>query len=343
MQHQKKSMAVIVALMLFLFVVSAHVQGSNSPLLRRGMEGQSVWELQQLLNDLGYNIKVDGNFGYETETIVKAFQKSFDLVDDGVVGEKTWSLLRQTNPFLTYTINRGDTLGGLARKFDTSVTAIKLANNLTTDRIVEGNQLLIPRSWMGGSDQEQSVEKVTYQIERGDTLSHLALRFNVSVQDIKRYNGLNSDTIVAGQTLEIPGRVESNAAGLQSGMVMWPAEGRISSPFGYRTHPIRGTRHFHSGIDIVVSRGTPIRAVAPGVVTTSKWFGGYGRTIVIDHGDGYTTMYAHNDQLLVRTGAFVVAGQVVALSGNTGVSTGPHLHFEIRINDEPVNPMEYLQ
>lgn len=130
---------------------------------------------------------------------------------------------------------------------------------------------------------------------------------------------------------------------LGTGQFIWPARGRISSPFGWRTHPVLKTKKYHSGIDIAVSSGTPVLAADDGVVLVSGWRGGYGYFLAIDHGKGISTCYGHNSQLLVKVGERVVKGQRVSLSGNTGLSTGPHLHFEVRVNGSPSNPLQYLK
>lgn len=122
-----------------------------------------------------------------------------------------------------------------------------------------------------------------------------------------------------------------------------PVEGRISSGFGYRRHPITGLRSFHYGIDITANRGTPVEAAGSGVVVFSGWSGGFGKVIIVSHGYGYETVYAHNNNLLVKVGDVVKKGQVISKSGTTGNSTGPHLHFEIRIDGEAVDPTGVLR
>ncbi|NLC47037.1 MAG: M23 family metallopeptidase [Firmicutes bacterium] len=123
---------------------------------------------------------------------------------------------------------------------------------------------------------------------------------------------------------------------------LWPVRGRITSRFGYRVHPIRRRRLFHSGIDIAVSPGTSVKAAACGRVVYAGWRSGYGKTIIIDHGQGIRTLYAHNSRLHVKVGQWVNKGQVICASGNTGTSTGPHLHFEVLLNGQPKNPLDYL-
>jgi len=121
-----------------------------------------------------------------------------------------------------------------------------------------------------------------------------------------------------------------------------PVAGEITSEFGWRTHPIFGSARFHSGIDIGADYGVPIHAAASGVVIEAGWIGGYGNTVMIEHGSGIVTLYGHNESLAVSVGQSVNQGDVIAYCGSTGNSTGPHCHFEVRVGGEPVSPWDYL-
>ncbi len=134
----------------------------------------------------------------------------------------------------------------------------------------------------------------------------------------------------------------SGSTGSGNGSLSWPVNGPVVSPFGWRMHPILGYRKFHSGIDIAVGYGVPIHSSAAGTVIYSSWMGGYGNVIIVDHGDGLSTLYAHQSSLAAGNGARVSRGQVIGYIGSTGLSTGPHLHFEVRVNGNPVDPMGYL-
>ncbi|NLU26409.1 MAG: M23 family metallopeptidase, partial [Hungateiclostridium thermocellum] len=123
---------------------------------------------------------------------------------------------------------------------------------------------------------------------------------------------------------------------------LWPASGRISSRFGTRSDPFNFSQKVHEGIDIAADYGTTILASATGKVTLSDWYGNYGKCVIIDHGYGLSTLYGHCQTLLVKEGQTVKKGDKIATVGSTGRSTGPHLHFEVRLNGVPVDPLQYL-
>ncbi|NJL85664.1 MAG: peptidoglycan DD-metalloendopeptidase family protein [Leptolyngbyaceae cyanobacterium SM1_1_3] len=137
---------------------------------------------------------------------------------------------------------------------------------------------------------------------------------------------------IAAQSSTVPG----------TGQMIYPAAGSITSGFGTRIHPILGYRRFHSGVDFGASYGSTIRAADSGRVIFSGWYGGYGQAVIIDHGSGITSLYGHASELYVSEGQAVQQGQAIAAIGSTGLSTGPHLHFEVRRDGEPVNPMNFL-
>ncbi len=154
--------------------------------------------------------------------------------------------------------------------------------------------------------------------------------------------------------LALTGSIEKDMSSLRSSAKQYrdkidhtpsiaPVKGRISSGFGNRPHPILRVTRFHDGVDIAASRGTPIVATADGVVTKAGWVGSYGNAVEISHGYGISTFYAHNSRNAVKVGATVKKGQVIAYVGSTGLSTGPHVHYEVRVNRRPVNPSSYMK
>lgn len=151
----------------------------------------------------------------------------------------------------------------------------------------------------------------------------------------------NSQEITAMiQRMEQEGRMMPQAGG--TGQLAWPVNGEITSPFGWRVHPIWGTQIFHAGLDIGADYGDPVHAADSGTVVFAGWMGGYGNAVMIDHGGGMVTLYGHNSSITVGEGEQVSKGQTIALAGSTGNSTGPHCHFEVRIHGEVVSPLQYL-
>lgn len=124
---------------------------------------------------------------------------------------------------------------------------------------------------------------------------------------------------------------------------IWPVYGHLTSWFGLRRHPIKGYSTMHEGVDLAARTGSLVRAAADGAISYAGYRGGYGLTIIIDHGYGYRTLYAHNSKLLVRVGQSVKKGQAIARSGSSGSSTGPHLHFEVWANGRKVNPLPFMR
>lgn len=141
----------------------------------------------------------------------------------------------------------------------------------------------------------------------------------------------------------ISGSSHSSSSVYKGGRLGYPTSVTVTnSPYGYRIHPIYGTRKLHSGMDFAVASGSPIYAAADGTVIMASWYGGYGNCVIIDHGGGMTTLYAHNTSLTVSNGQRVKRGDVIARAGSTGNSTGPHCHFEVRINGSTTDPAPYF-
>lgn len=151
------------------------------------------------------------------------------------------------------------------------------------------------------------------------------------------------------QSRELEALIRSKQSGRTSaesskflGKMVWPANGRVSSEFGWRIHPIFNDRRFHAGIDIAVPTGTDVIAATAGKVLEARYIAGYGYTVILDHGDGITTLYGHNSKLLVKPGNTVKQGAIIAKAGSTGFSTGPHVHFEVREDGVAKEPRNYL-
>jgi murein DD-endopeptidase MepM/ murein hydrolase activator NlpD len=175
-------------------------------------------------------------------------------------------------------------------------------------------------------------------LEQGQTIEGLARKYHTTVAQILEDNP--SVKLMQGDTLTIRENTVTDNAGLSRGSNVswhWPASGSISSDYGWR-----GYKEFHHGIDIAIPSGTDVKVARPGKVVKAGWLGVYGLALLVDHGNGVQTLYGHNQKLLTKVGERVEAGDRIAISGNTGRSTGPHLHFEIRFNGKTVDPNRYL-
>lgn len=228
-----------------------------------------------------------------------------------------------------YVVRQGDTLSEIAGMFGVSVNTIVWANDLGSSRIVRQGQTLIILPVSG-------VEKT---IQKGDTLKSIAAKYKADAEEIAEFNGLDPAAALAvGTTIIIPGGEIA---------VPVPAKKPSTSPYlggsgaslaGYYGNPLPGgvlTQALHgwNGIDLAAPRGTSVRAMADGTVIIARnsgWNGGYGNYVVITHGNGTQTLYSHLLRASVAAGDTVVQGQVIGTVGNTGHSTGPHLHFEVR-------------
>lgn len=168
-----------------------------------------------------------------------------------------------------------------------------------------------------------------------DRIAQIAGSFAVPVAAPPQLPPSGTFAGVLNQTLQSTGAPNA-------GTFAWPVTGAVTSPFGERGNPMGAGREFHPGIDIAADEGTPIRAAAPGRVISAGPDGGYGNVVVVDDGSGMTTRYAHCSQIFTRVGDAVNPGAIIGAVGSTGRSTGPHLHFEVRVNDRPVDPTPYL-
>ncbi len=174
-------------------------------------------------------------------------------------------------------------------------------------------------------------------LEQGQSIEGLAKKYQTTAAQILEDNP--SVPVKPGVTFTIRENTVTNTAVSRGTTVSWrwPASGEISSDYGWREY-----KEYHHGIDIAIPSGTDIKAARAGKVVKAGWIGVYGLALLVDHGNGIQTLYGHNQKLLVKAGERVDMGETIAISGNTGRTTGPHLHFEIRLNGKTVDPNQYL-
>ena len=248
---------------------------------------------------------------------------------------------------VTYIVQSGDTVSSIASKFDVSIDTIRWQNDLASiNAIKPGDKLEIP-----------PVTGMVHQVKRGETIYSIAKRYDIDPQQIVNwpFNTYADDeafALAVGQTLVVPEGVKpaeqlwdpsryvaqkTPDAGVVSatGQFAWPTSGQISQNFAW----------FHPAVDISNKATPAILAADSGRVVVAGWPDnfGYGNRVVIDHGNGFTTLYAHMASISVAVGQSVNRGDVIGVMGSTGRSTGPHLHFEIRANGATVNPLGYLK
>jgi len=228
-----------------------------------------------------------------------------------------------------HVVKQGETLWSIAHDHNVNIDTLIGANNIDNmNRIKPGDSLLI-----------LPVKGILYKIGPGQNIESIAENFNINSDLIRNANNISKNKKAEiGRLVLIPSvKPEFGYQDRLEKMLIAPANSRISSYYGMRWG------RMHEGVDYAVNTGTSIKAAGAGRVVFSGWSNGYGKTIIIEHRKGLRTLYAHNSQLLVRTGEWVKRNEVICYSGNTGNSTGPHLHFEVQINSRAVNPLNYLR
>ncbi len=233
-----------------------------------------------------------------------------------------------------YTVRDGDTLSSIAEMFDVTVNTIIWANDLDRNASLKKDQKLVILPISG----------IKYTFKKGDTIKSVVMKNKADLNEVLKYNDLSlSSTIKPGDIIIIPDAeptIDNSSKGILAKKSNSNIVKNADGPYypGYYIRPIEGGYksqglHGYNGVDIAISQGTPIRASAAGIVIVSKtggWHGGYGNYVIISHTNGTQTVYAHTQKNFVDVGDYVEQGQMIAKVGNTGNSTGPHVHFEIR-------------
>lgn len=271
------------------------------------------------------------------------------IIMPGVIG------IGKRNQTINYVIEPGDSLSNIARDFSVNVATILWENNLSERSILRpGDTIKIPPT-----------SGVTHTVKRGDTIKKIASQYQAKEEDIIKFNNLKEDgsDLVAGEKIMVPGGIKVAAKTTPRAPVISQNYNLSSRPASSKQAPGASgfvwpagvrviTQYYnwkHHAIDVAGGKiGTPIYAAKAGTVEKSQcgWNGGYGCHVIVNHGNGVKTLYAHNSRLLVSVGEYVEAGQTIALMGNTGNVrgvTGIHLHFEVRVNGVLMNPLSYVR
>ncbi|MDR2495261.1 MAG: M23 family metallopeptidase [Spirochaetaceae bacterium] len=238
--------------------------------------------------------------------------------------------------YTSHKIEKDETIISVAQKFGLNQDTIISVNGITNARHLQKNQVLrVPNQ-----------DGILYQVKPKETLQAIAKKFDTDVESIQTVNELFPGALVRSNTsIFIPG-AKLDPLDLQEingDLFAWPVRGYITSHYGYRASPFTGVRQFHSGLDIGVPTGTPVKAAMAGRVTTAGYDKSYGNYVVISHYAGYRTLYAHLSVIRTKPGAYVGTGERIGDAGSTGVSTGPHLHFTVYKNGVTVNPRSLLK
>ncbi len=271
--------------------------------------------------------------------------------DDGTVADGTTddgntdattndgsSTVAASGRFLTHTVEDGESIADVATALGVTVSTLRASNRLFGGEQLQPGQVLYA-----------STEGIVHIIQQGQTLTDISRTYAIPVDTLSDANSLTDrSTIFAGDRLLIPGATTSfwnNVVVLSKGIpsrFIWPVDGEVVSQYGPRIHPVLGMAENHDGIDIDVPEGTTVRAAAGGEVFFYGEQDGYGNLLIIEHSGGFYSLYGHLSDSFVFVGQYVEMGQAVAQSGNTGISSGPHLHFELRNREYPVDPQRYL-
>lgn len=269
-----------------------------------------------------------------------AMSDDYGVAEDGSISGVTTSYsFKEPVTFTNYTVKSGDTISGISQKFHLkNISTIIAVNNIENVRALNaGKKLVIP-----------SVDGLYYSVRGGDTIEGVAKRYDVSVEDILDINDLESSVLAVGAKLFIPGAAldKSTLRKALGDTFINPLKNvkyRLTSRCGWRADPFTGVRQYHPGIDMAISQGTPIYAALSGKIVVSGWSNLYGNYVIIDHQNGYQTLYGHMQKRLCNAGQEVTSGTKIGLVGSTGYSTGPHLHFTVYKNGKVVDPLTVLK
>lgn len=247
----------------------------------------------------------------------------------------------------SYVVQRGDTISSIAERFEVSEDTIRWENDITGDYLTVGQELKI-----------LPINGIIYKVKEGDSLENIADKYSANIQNIYDINWLESRNLKVGQTLLVPDGQKPQPKPIVIASTPTPAPAPNPAPTPIDTGGTVGTGSFvrptkcgvvtnwfsawHAGVDIAQSGGCDNVAIDTGTVTLARWYGRGGLQVVIDHGNGYESLYAHNSSLYVKEGQKVTKGQPIGYMGCTGSCTGTHIHFALKKNGVWVNPMAYI-
>ena len=312
----------------------------------------TVFNVLSFFENHTFNINIDMDSNYEFEALSSAMSRfaMYDIVsdnvdEDGNVLSEDGSLISSTNigigeavTFTSYTVKSGDSISTISRKFGLSnISTLIAVNDISNVRTLrQGQKLKVP-----------STDGLIYKVHSGDSLNSISVKYHVSVEEILDANDLSSEALSKDMELFIPG-AKMDALSLKKAMgelFVYPitASWRLTSKFGPRKDPFTGVASNHTGIDMACPTGTPIHAAMSGKVVQAGWSNIFGNYVIINHGNGYQTLYGHMSKIIAKKGQNVDQSTKIGLVGSTGYSTGPHLHFTVYKNGKLVDPLTLLK
>lgn len=270
--------------------------------------------------------------------ITLSYDSNGNLIDTNSTQNTSPVNIADAISYQTYTVKSGDTISGICVKFGLkNISTVIAVNNISNVRqLYAGQKLTIP-----------SADGTFHVVKKGENLSTLVEKYKISLETLLDVNELSSDELSVGQKIFIPGAT-LDAKTLRQAMgetfkIPIKAKFRWTSPYGARIDPIKGTKSYHKGTDMACPTGTPVYASLYGRVSFTGVSNIYGNYVIISHDNGYQTLYAHLSKILTKKGQWVEQGSKIGLVGNTGYSTGPHLHFSVYKNGKSINPMSVLK
>ncbi len=268
------------------------------------------------------------------DVLYESLPSDYDGRGSGEVAGIEPVLLTSGEP-ASYMVKSGDTLSEISKSNNIKIGTLISFNKITDVRRLQvGMELKIPE-----------FDGVPYEVKAGDSLSGVSKKFNITLNSILDANNLDTDVIQPGDVLFIPGAAmnDFDYKKAMGTLFIYPTRGRLSSGFGYRPDPFTGKNRFHNGVDLANASGTRINATMSGrIADIGDRPSGYGKYVIIKHSNGYQSLYGHLSRITVREGQYIYQGEKIGEMGNTGRSTGPHLHFSVYKNNSPVNPLTYL-
>lgn len=323
----KKHLLILLCAVLCSFAVTAsllifsYVENHTGPVAMKFSDGASELDI---LDDIMARFALDENIVFNDKGVI--------LDSDGneiipVANFKT------AVTFQDYVVKSGDTISGITKRYGLTnlSTLIGINDIASASGLRVGQRLRVP-----------SIDGLMYTVKDGDTILELAAKNNITVEDLLDVNDFSSQTLLVGQEIFIPGARLSNDKLSQALGTYFAnpltASYRITSRFGNRADPFTGQNAYHTGIDLACPTGTPIKATQKGSVAFVGYSNVFGNYIIINHGNGYQSLYAHLSKTMVARGQNVSQGTQIGLVGSTGYSTGSHLHFTVYKNGKLVNP-----